>query len=251
MTDPDTPKILNLADGLYVRQAVDNMAWIDLGGWAVVVDALEQPDLEGEVFEAVAATIGETPVRFVLNTHTHRDHVALNEAFRRRFQAEIVNLRTQSIGPEGRWLEGPRRRLQVLPMAGCHSNEDCVVWLPRERVLFAGDLFGWGMIPTTRPLDDETAELLTDTYARLIAFDAATVVPGHGPRCTTAELVRWVEYFHWLEGRVAEACAQGKSERQVVDETPPPEDMKTWWRLALWKHAHNVARVFRAARRGR
>ena len=67
--DPaETPTIVTVADGLFVRQAVDSMGWIDLGEYAVVVDALEQPELEEEVFETIASTIGDRPIRYVLNT---------------------------------------------------------------------------------------------------------------------------------------------------------------------------------------
>ena len=42
-TDPaETPTIVTVGEGFYVRQAVDNIAWIDLGEYAIVIDALEQ-----------------------------------------------------------------------------------------------------------------------------------------------------------------------------------------------------------------
>jgi len=250
-TDPaETPTIVDIADGFQVRQAVDNTAWIDLGDGAVVVDALEQPELAAEVFCAIAASLGDTPVRYVLNTHTHYDHVALNDAFARRHGAKIINQRTAPTGPEGQWFEGPARKLLWLPLPGCHTEEDCVAWVPREKVLFTGDIFGWGLIPLTRPLTTETARLLTDTYARMIEFGADTVVPGHGPVCTNHELRRWVEYFQWLCQQAADGVAAGKSDEQITAETAPPEDMQGWWRFLQWKHADSVTKVVRATRAG-
>ena len=250
-TDPaDVAKVIDVAPGFHVRQEVDNTAWVDLGGYAIVVDALERPELEDEVFAAIAATLGDTPVRYVLNTHTHGDHTALNPAFERRCGAEIVNARTASLPPEGRWLEGSRRRAQMLPMGGCHTREDCVVWVPEERVLFVGDIFGWGLIPLMRSLDAESARLLVDTYARLIAFDAETVVPGHGPLCGTAELRRWVEYFEWLREEVAKAVAAGRNDFVVMDAVPPPADMHAWWRFLAWKHEDSLAKMLTAVRSG-
>ena len=248
--DADTPKIVTIAEGFYVRQAVDNMAWIDLGEYAVVVDALEQPHLEGEVFGDIASTLGDKPIRCVLNTHTHYDHTALNEAFRRRFGAEIVNQRSRQIGPDGEWFEGSRRRVLMLPVPGCHTSEDCCVWAPEEKVLFTGDIFGWGLIPTGG-LTDKTAKLLVDTYGRLIEFDAAVVVPGHGPLASTDQLKRWVEYFRWLQREVAKARAGGESDREIRRQLTPPDDMKTWWRFCDWKHEDSLAKVLAATRSGR
>jgi len=250
-TDPaDVPKIVTVAEGFYVRQEVDNIAWIDLGEFALAVDALEQAHLEGEVFEAIRSTIGDKPVRYLLNTHTHYDHTALNAAFQRRCGTEIVNRRTAKIPPDGRWFEGSRRRVQMLPMPGCHTSEDCVVWVPDDEALFVGDIFGWGLIPLSASLGAATARHLVDTYERLIGFDAATVIPGHGPLCTTAELKRWVEYFHWLIEQASAACAAGESDSQAAGRIAPPEDMKTWWRFLQWKHDDSLGKVLRAVRSG-
>lgn len=247
---PEEPKIITLAEGFHVRQEVDNIAWIDLGGYAIVVDALEQKRLRDEVFEAIRATLGETPVRYVLNTHTHHDHVALNDAFRKRHGAEIVNERTADIPSEGRWFQGERRRALMLPMGGCHTSEDCIVWAPDDRVLFTGDLFGWGLVPLAGGLSDERAALLLGRYRRMIELDPRVVVPGHGPLCSRAELERWVEYFHWLGREAADAARRGKSDAEIDRQLAPPEDMTGWWRFTQWKHADSVSKVLRAVRRG-
>lgn len=248
--DPaDTPKLIRVAKGLTVRQAVDNMAWIDLGEYAVVVDALEQPELEGEVLAAVASDLPDRPVRYVLNTHTHYDHVALNAALVRRYGAEVVDNASGDVPAEGRWLEGSRRKVLMLPTPSCHTEEDCVVWVPQDRVLLVGDIFGWGLIPLTRRLCTETAALLVDTYQRLIDFDAAVVVPGHGPLCSTADLKRWVKYFHWLVAEVRRAVQAGLDDKAISRQLAPPDDMKGWWRFLAWKHADSVDKVAGAVRR--
>ena len=250
-TDPaEIPTIETVADGFYVRQEVDNIAWIDMGGYALVVDALEVPELEEEVFAAIRSTLGDLPVRYVLNTHTHYDHVALNDAFRRSFGAEIIDQQNTPSPPDGRWFEGSRRRALMLPTPGCHTPEDCCVWVPDDRALFVGDIFGWGVIPLIRRLCDESFELLRDTYARLIEFDAATVIPGHGPLCTTAELRRWIEYLEWLCEQVVRRCDQGQSDEQIMREITPPKDMAAWWRFLLWKHEDSLTKALSAIRRG-
>ena len=205
-TDPaEIPKIIKLAEGFYVRQEIDNIAWIDLGGYAVVVDALEVKETEKEVFEAISDTIGTTPVKYLFNTHTHYDHVVLNEAFKQRYGTEII-YQDGSIPAEGKWFEGSKRKCLFLPLPGCHTQEDCIVWFPNEKVLFTGDIFGWGLIPLTRSLRKDTSQLLIDTYNRMIDFGAEAIVPGHGPLISNSELLRWVEYFGWLKNQVSKLC---------------------------------------------
>ena len=249
--DPtDTPTVTRVAEGFYVRVAVDNIAWVDLGGEALVVDALEQPHLAGQVFEAIAETIGDVPVRHVLNTHTHGDHTALNAAFQAR-GAKIVNKKTTDIPPEGLWIEGAQRKALMLPTPGCHSDEDCIVWVPDDKILLVGDIFGWGLVPPNGDLMPGVDRLLLETYRRLIDCDATLVVPGHGPLCSTVELKRWVEYFRRLCAETTRAVADGKKDRQIAGEIPPPDDMHYWWRFLEWKHQDSLDKVLKAARKGR
>jgi len=251
MVEPgDIPKIITVAEGFCVRQEVDNIAWVDLGGFAVVVDALERPELEGEVFAALRETLGETPVRYVFNTHTHRDHTALNEAFEREFGCEILNQRTAPVDSAGRWFEGSRRRLHWRAMAGCHTDEDCIAWVPEDRALFVGDIFGWGLIPLSASLRDETARLLLETYGRLVDLDPAVVVPGHGPLAARETLSRWIDYFQWLRARCGSAVAQGLPDAEAAASIAPPQDMLDWWRLLAWKHDDSLAKMLQAVRSG-
>ena len=42
MDDPGAePKVLTVAERFWIRQEVDNVAWIDMGGQAIVIDTLE------------------------------------------------------------------------------------------------------------------------------------------------------------------------------------------------------------------
>ncbi len=247
----ETPELVQVAAGLYVRQEIDNCTWIDLGGSAVVVDALEHRCKGGMVIGAIRDTLGDTPVEHVLNTHTHPDHVALNADFQEQFGADIINARTSDIPDEGLTFEGERRSVRMIPMGGCHTPEDCIVEVMPDRVLLSGDLFGWGMIPVVGPLRSAKAELLERIYERMIDFDAGAVIPGHGPLATTDHLRRWPAYFRNLVRQVADACAAGRKDAEILSDLGPPDDMQDWWRLAEWKHDRNVRIVLQAVRKGR
>jgi cyclase len=252
--DPGAPmektEVKVLGDGVWARQAIDNMTWFDMGDHLIVIDALEESHLEDEVLDVLRNTTGGKPVRYVLNTHPHYDHVALNRVYERRFNAEIINMQTADIPPEGRWFEGESRRVLMLPKTGCHTDMDCIVWSPEDSVLCTGDIFGWGLIPLTVNLRLDAARLLLATYAELIAYDARVVVPGHGPLCTTRELEQWCVYFRWMRGEVAVAIDAGHSDEEILADLGPPEDMHYWWRLLQWKHADALGKMIKAVRRG-
>ena len=253
MTDDPVTKasVLEPAPRVWVRQAIDNMGWTDLGGELLVVDTLEESDLREEVFGAIRATAGELPIPFVINTHTHGDHTALNSAFRAQFGSTIVSQRNGGIPEAGtREFKGARRTVEVIHMPGCHTPEDCVVWLPDARVLFSGDLFGWGLIPYNGNLRKGQAELIRSTFRRLIELRPGTVVPGHGPLCSVDELERWLEYFNWLCSELRDRAEDLGDLQDARAAVPPPDDMRNWWRFLDWKHEDSVKKVLKAASRG-
>jgi cyclase len=241
---------LTLGEGTFVRQEIDNMGWVDTGDSVVVIDALEKPETEGDVRQLLEETVGAKSIQYLLNTHTHYDHVALNGMFRERFGTVVVNAQLQPIPAEGLWFRGTSRRVHFLPLPDCHTPEDCIAWVPETKVLFVGDIFGWGLIPWDAPLERAKADELIAAYERLIAFEADHVVPGHGPVCTSAELRRWVEYFQWLLAEVRNAMSRGGGKPDITpDVIPPPEDMRSWWRFCAWKHEDCLRKVAHAVRR--
>lgn len=254
MTDAEAekPRLLEAGPGCWVRQEIDNIGWLDLGGTVVVVDALEQPAMEDEILALIAETTGGGRVGTVINTHSHGDHTALNEAFRRRHGATILSARGGTFPAAGMTLAGSARSVHVAHLPGCHTAEDLIVWEPAARVLFVGDIFGWGLIPWDRPLDREKLEAIVAAYTRLIAMDPQVVVPGHGPLCGQGELRRWIDYVRGLEAAIKDLHREGLTRRDLpLHRIAPPEDMRGWWRFLKWKHADSVNKIAQAVVRGR
>jgi len=67
-----------------------------------------------------------------------------------------------------------------------HTQGDTVVWLPKEKVLFAGDLVEYGATPYC---GDAHLRDWPATLDRLAAFGAEKLVPGRGEALTSAALV--------------------------------------------------------------
>ena len=247
----EQPQLVKIAEGLYVRQEVDNIGWADMGEGILVVDALEQVHLEDEVMAMMEDSVPGKKVDTVLNTHTHYDHVALNKAFEKKHGAKIVNLQTTDVPEKGLVIAGAGRTCRFIPMPGCHTREDCIAWFAEDRTLFVGDLFGWGLITSMTSATRDVMTGLESVYNRLIDFGAETVVPGHGPLCSNAELVRCRAYYDWLAGEVYNAFDAGKKLPDIITDIPVPDDMNDWWRLCDWKHEQNIRKLFKGARRHR
>jgi glyoxylase-like metal-dependent hydrolase (beta-lactamase superfamily II) len=75
------------------------------------------------------------------------------------------------------WIDLGNRRVQVLFLGRGNTAGDALVYLPKEKIVVAGDLV---VYPIPYIYDGYPSEW-TQTLQRLSQMDAATFVPGHGP----------------------------------------------------------------------
>lgn len=144
-------------------------------------------------------------------------------------------------------LELGGREVQVRWFGGGHTQGDSVVWLPEERVLFAGDLVEARAAPYMG--DALVEEWQAGTLDLVEALGAETVVPGRGPALRGSEvghgIVETREYLHAIWEAVRGARARGASLREADEEARAALEPRfgDWW---IFEHClpFNVARCY-------
>jgi cyclase len=246
----ESDTVLRLAPGVWMRNAVDNCLWADLGDGVLVVDALEDLSMCPIIPEDVLATAGK-PLRWVVNTHGDRDHVACNAAWAEggatiiAHEAILGKLAGQpgcpSVTFQDRFtIDGGLHEAHLRWLGGAHSPSDTVVHLPFARVLCVGDLFGWGLIPMP-VFESERAARLTEVLRTILEYDVDIVVCGHGPVLALNHIRRWLTYFEDVRSDVFNLAGQSFSAVEIDHRCPAPEDMRDWWRFVDWKHKQNIS----------
>jgi glyoxylase-like metal-dependent hydrolase (beta-lactamase superfamily II) len=143
------------------------------------------------------------------------------------------------------------RTMQLVELGPAHTRGDVIAYLPDERLVFTGDLLFHGGHPVVwaGPVSNWIA-----ACDRIVALDAKTVVPGHGPVTDNGAVRNLKSYLEYLsvEARVrfdagltpieaardislADYEAWGEAERIVVNLTTlyrdfggdPPSDVVT------------------------
>lgn len=248
-----------IADGVFAFQGVnelvhpENEGAICNLGVVVGADAIAVIDSGGSLVEAQAfvdaiAGVTAKPVRYLVNTHVHPDHIFGNAAFQ-ALRAEIVGHQNLPAALEARgefYLRSYREQLGEKLMEGikivpptllvddtleldlggrvlelkaweaAHTDNDLTVLDPSSGTFFAGDLVFMGHLPT---IDGSLLGWLRQMDA-LAAVDARRVVPGHGAVSSEwpAALASERRYFEALAADLRRAIKEG---------TPLAEAVKT------------------------
>lgn len=216
---------------------ISNAGFVVTDDSVVVIDALGSPPLAEQLLREIRR-ITPKPVSHVLVTHYHADHVYGLQAFKAAgamivahrggqdyLGSETARLRLEAsrqdlfpwidestrLVPADRWIDsdteltigGVEFRLHVVGPS--HTPEDIVIYLPRERLLYAGDLVFQGRIPFVGQADSRRWVAALNI---LLDFDARVVVPGHGPPSTApADDIRQTrDYLLHLRRTMGEAA---------------------------------------------
>lgn len=250
-------EIIEAGPGVWIRVAIDNIAWADLGSGAAVIDALEDPAQADVVRGLMKETTGKD-LKWIVQTHWDVDHIACNPQWKSEGAVAIAH--RSCADSAGEWEGRPDisyndeavlqgdfgKRIDMKWWGGTHTPWDTILHFPHARVLHIADLFGWGLIPC-QPTP-EKIDRLREIYDAILTYDVDAVLCGHGPVLTLGHIARMREYFEDLLEKVPPLLEQGKSVEEIAAILPPPQDMEHWWRFVAWKHEHNI-KLIEAARK--
>ena len=251
-----------------------NAGFIVTPDGVVVVDALASPR-QGEALLRTIRGVTRQPIRWLVLTHHHPDHTFGAIVFRRVGARIMAHPDARTLASEGgpdallaNWVrvvgldamrgfefadsaDRPVTGSDTLRLGGFtivvthpgagHTAGDVVIWLPGERVLFAGDLLiedGVTMVV------DGGAAALRRCLDFIDSLRPRIVVPGHGaiPRTPNALVARTRAYVTGLETDMRAAVEHGVPMRRALATLPPADENRP---VSLnSRRRRNAARVY-------
>lgn len=246
---------------------ISNAGFVITSAGVVVVDGLGSPTLARRLLAHIRQ-LTPLPVTHVIVTHYHADHIYGLQVFQaqgakvlahgaareylhsdtaqqrlavsREELAPWVDAQTRLV-PADEWLSGSHdlvvgdTQFQIRPVGPAHTPEDLVVYVPRLKLLFAGDLVFRGRIPFVGQANSRQWIAALDT---LLGFGAQVVVPGHGPlsQQVQADLHMTRRYLAHLRQTMGEAARN----MDPFDEAYRTTDWSEFEHLPLFKIANRM-----------
>jgi glyoxylase-like metal-dependent hydrolase (beta-lactamase superfamily II) len=201
--------------------------------------------------DAILSSAG-APIRFILATHTHRDHSPLVEELARRTGAQVMGLpppgdgrQDETFRPERLPRDGEKLQLGDCEVIAVHTPghaSNCVCYLvSAERLLLTGDHVLQGVSPVILPPDGDMSAYLR-SLDKLFAFDFDRIAPGHGEVMSDAKGALRALRAHRL-AREEKVMAKLGAMLEASIETLTPAvyddvaaDRHSWARLTLQAH---------------
>ena len=223
-----------------------NTGFIVTTGGVVVVDS-GAGYLAAQSMHRAIKRVTRQPVKYVVNTGG-QDHRWLGNGYFRERGAEIIAARPARADMEQRAgaqlealradlkerLDGTRpvyperlfeqreilhlgdTEIQLLYFSGGHTPGDSVVWLPKQKVLFAGDLVYVDRLLGVLPFSNSRNWL--SSFEEMEKLKPGKIVPGHGKVCDL-DLARrdTRDYLRLLRGHMQMAFDGGADLQAAID----------------------------------
>jgi glyoxylase-like metal-dependent hydrolase (beta-lactamase superfamily II) len=215
--------------------------------------------------DAILAAAGGL-IRWIIVTHTHKDHSPLVSRLAGRTQARVIGLpppddgrQDTTFAPQHLPQDGERLSLGDASLVAIHTPghaSNCVCYLlERERLLFTGDHVLEGVSPVILPPDgDMSAYLLS--LDKLQSHDFERIAPGHGDVMARGKDVLAALRAHRLAREEKVVRVLSRLAAATLDELTPvvyddvAVERHRWARLTLEAHLIKLAREHRVSERG-
>ena len=257
----------DLGHGVHMLESFGGNIGVLAGAEGVLLVDAEWPELHDKVIAAVSR-ISRQPVRYLVNTHWHWDHVGGNGLFGKAgaviFSSEqtrnyIVEAQKQHDPPyvadpaaipvvtiaDGTTFHLGGQTVEVAHVPPAHTNGDLIVRFVEADVIQTGDTFFHGFYPDIDQPHGGTIDGMIALYDTLYKMCGPNtrIIPGHGPIANREDVREYQAMLREVRNRVAKAIAAGMSEEQLVA-SHPLDDLDVKWGGNLIKQPYLLAIVY-------
>jgi glyoxylase-like metal-dependent hydrolase (beta-lactamase superfamily II) len=264
-------ELIKLKEGYYIIQpaglAGNIGVYVGTGGVVLVDDQWSK--LVPHIIELVK-TVTSKPIKYIVNTHYHFDHVDGNKAFGQQNISIIAhkNLRSRlskdetinvfgsiiqrAYPPEGLptivfndsiELNDEEETIKILHFPNAHTDGDAIVYFKNGNIFHTGDIFVTYGLPF---IDEDNGGdiygmIQATNYLLSVSNSETRFIPGHGPICTIKELAVYNKLLTSIKDQVVSMMKQNLSLDKIITAVKIDKDVEGMDRSMFITQAYRMA----------
>jgi len=239
-----------LSDSVYMLKGRGGNVGISTGEDGLFIIDDQVKPVTAELLKAVRK-ISNKPIRIVVNTHYHADHVGGNEAIgsagaviiahdniRKRMTTEQVSIFMQQTTPpyaedalplvtfnDHMTLHMNGESATAYYVAHGHTDGDSIIHFPVSNVIHMGDMYFNGLYPYV-DLDaggSMQGLVAAADLALSLADESTRIIPGHGPLAMMEDLKNYRDFLVKASANVQELIDKDMDLQQIIAAEPNKE----------------------------
>lgn len=248
-------EIAKLADDVYVfRHQFHQSIFVITPKGVIVTDPI---NLDAATWlKAEIKKLSDQPVRYVIYSHDHADHITGGTAFSETAtfvshwaaRREILSgSRSETPVPDvtftdRMFIDLGGKHVELIYTGRNHSDNSLVVLLPQNKLLFAVDFIPVETV-AYRTMRNDYPDDWIESLKRVEQFDFEILVPGHGKIGKKEHVQRFRGYLEDLRAAVQGQIQKGASLEEAKRSVQLPK-YEQWQRYAEW-FPENVEGMYR------
>lgn len=206
------------------------------------------------------AKITKVPVKYLIYSHHHYDHIAGGKPFKdagarvvahKRAKERLLQLKGLDVVIPDEVVTGKRTiklggtTLELIDTGKNHSDSSLVMFLPKERIIFAVDFNSLGAVPSRLAVNDSYPIEWEASLKRTLALNWERQIPGHpgpgGRLGTKKDMEQQLAFMTDLSTEVKKASDAGKCFDPATKEVRLPQhgtltgyEQNIEWNIHRW-----------------
>jgi len=248
-------KTTQVAEGIYMLEGEGGNIGVSSGEDGVYLIDDQFAPLTPKIVAAVKA-ISDKPIRFLMNTHWHGDHVGGNENLGKAGVVIIAHdnvYKRMSVGGaitalKQNYAPAPKAALPVITfnqtatfrmngddvtsthLPPAHTDGDSFVRFAKANVIHTGDVFAAYRYPFIDVESGGSVKGILRAVDQMLPMldDNTKVIPGHGGVSSKKDVLAYRKMIATVIGRIEPMAKSGKTLQQVLAAKPSREFDEEW-----------------------
>lgn len=253
-------KTIKLGHGIYMLMGSGGNIGVSVGDDGVFMIDDQFAPLAPKI-KAAIAELSKKPVKFMINTHWHYDHVGGNESLAKDGVIIVAHNNVRKRMSKDGFIKAFNKKvpaspavalpiitfsdevtfhlnsldIEVVHKSNAHTDGDSLVIFKSANVIHMGDTFFNGLYPFIDASSEGSINgmIKAADYVLSIADDKTKIIPGHGPLGDKKSLKSYRDMLVTVRDRMQKLMDEGKSLEQIIALKPNADFDKIWGQAFL------------------